>query len=101
MVVVPLYDTLGPSAVRLIMREAEIACVLCDSEDRLRALITESDHLPALKHIILIGDVCESYKSKATGYGIRTHTMAQVEEAGQANPVQLKVRHSPTEHSRS
>lgn len=90
-VVVPLYDTLGPSAVRMILNEASIECVLCDSEDRLRALITESDHLAKLKIIILIGNVSESYKSKAVGYGIKVHTMNQVEEMGKQNPAELKV----------
>lgn len=91
MVIVPLYDTLGPSAVRTILNEADIECVLCDTEERMRALITESDHLKKLKVMILIGDVSESYKSKAIGYGIRTHTMAQVEEMGDRNPTQVKV----------
>ena len=92
MVIVPLYDTLGPSAVRQILNEADIECALCDSEDRLRALITESDHLSKLKLIIMIGDVCESYKSKAIGYGIRVVTMNQVEEMGKQSPAPLKVR---------
>jgi long-chain acyl-CoA synthetase len=91
MVVVPLYDTLGPSAVRLILNQADIECVLCDTEDRLRALITESDHLSKLKLIVLIGDVSESYKSKAVGYGIKVHTMDQVEQMGKQNPADVQV----------
>jgi len=88
MVVVPLYDTLGPHAVTFILNEADIECVLVDSEDRFRALTIESSHLKKLKHIILLKDgvVAESYKSKAIGFGLKVHTIYQVEELGRKHP---------------
>lgn len=92
MTVVPLYDTLGPKAVSFILNEAEITVALCDSEDRLKALICESDHIKQLQYVIVLGtSLIESYRSKASGYGIKVHTIGEIEQLGKANPVSVLV----------
>lgn len=98
MTVVPLYDTLGPKAVSFILNEAEITVALCDSEDRLKALICESDHIKQLKHVIVPAtSLIESYRSKASGYGIKVHTISEVENMGRDKPEPVLV--SNTLHS--
>lgn len=92
MIVVPLYDTLGPNAVTFILNEADIQVVICDSEDRLRALTIESGHLKKVKHVILLCEIIESFKSKAIGCGLKVHTMTEVEELGKRNCCNFTVR---------
>lgn len=100
MVVVPLYDTLGPNAVTFILNEADIEVVICDTEDRLRALTIESGHFKKLKHVILVCDVIESFKSKAIGCGLKVYTVKEIEDLGKQNasnytvsPSQVRTKH--------
>ncbi|XP_056586258.1 long-chain-fatty-acid--CoA ligase 6 isoform X3 [Triplophysa dalaica] len=56
MVVVPLYDTLGPDAIRFIINTAEIATVICDKPEKAKVLLgkVERGETPGLKTIILM-----------------------------------------------
>uniref|UniRef100_A0A671L6F3 Long-chain-fatty-acid--CoA ligase n=1 Tax=Sinocyclocheilus anshuiensis TaxID=1608454 RepID=A0A671L6F3_9TELE len=67
MVVVPLYDTLGPDAIRYIINRAEISTVICDKAEKAAVLLEniERGDTPGLKTIILM-DVfhCHCYLSQ-------------------------------------
>uniref|UniRef100_A0A671L9U1 Long-chain-fatty-acid--CoA ligase n=1 Tax=Sinocyclocheilus anshuiensis TaxID=1608454 RepID=A0A671L9U1_9TELE len=56
MVVVPLYDTLGPDAIRYIINRAEISTVICDKAEKAAVLLEniERGDTPGLKTIILM-----------------------------------------------
>uniref|UniRef100_A0A8D2Q5M0 Arachidonate--CoA ligase n=1 Tax=Varanus komodoensis TaxID=61221 RepID=A0A8D2Q5M0_VARKO len=56
MVVVPLYDTLGPGAIRYIINTADISIVVCDKPEKARVLLehVEKKETPGLKSIILM-----------------------------------------------
>ncbi|XP_067280131.1 long-chain-fatty-acid--CoA ligase 6 isoform X2 [Pseudorasbora parva] len=56
MVVVPLYDTLGPDAIRYIINTAEISTVICDKPEKATVLLenVERRETPGLKMIILM-----------------------------------------------
>ncbi|KAG9339810.1 hypothetical protein JZ751_022477 [Albula glossodonta] len=56
MVVVPLYDTLGPDAIRYIINVAEISTVICDKPEKAKVLLgnVERKETPGLKRIILM-----------------------------------------------
>ena len=84
--VVPLYDTLGPNACTYIINQAGIECVVVDSQHRLEALISQANNLTRLKHIVVIDKIMESFKSKATGFGFKVHTIEEVERLGRASP---------------
>lgn len=86
MTVVPLYDTLGPNVCTFIINQAGIECAVVDSEDRMNALISQANSLTTLKHIVVIQTILESYRSKAAGYGIKVHTIEEVEDLGRAHP---------------
>uniref|UniRef100_A0A3Q1IBC2 Long-chain-fatty-acid--CoA ligase n=1 Tax=Anabas testudineus TaxID=64144 RepID=A0A3Q1IBC2_ANATE len=56
MVVVPLYDTLGPDAIRFIINTADISTVICDKVEKAQVLLenVERKETPGLKRIILM-----------------------------------------------
>uniref|UniRef100_A0A3B3BGB6 Long-chain-fatty-acid--CoA ligase n=1 Tax=Oryzias melastigma TaxID=30732 RepID=A0A3B3BGB6_ORYME len=56
MVVVPLYDTLGPEALVFIIDRAEISTVLCDNQKKAETLLQnrEKGETPVLKMIIIM-----------------------------------------------
>ncbi|KAL8211912.1 UNVERIFIED_CONTAM: Long-chain-fatty-acid--CoA ligase 6 [Gekko kuhli] len=56
MVVVPLYDTLGPGAIRYIINTADISTVVCDKPEKAKVLLdhVEKKETPGLKSIILM-----------------------------------------------
>uniref|UniRef100_A0A8B9VT80 Arachidonate--CoA ligase n=1 Tax=Anas zonorhyncha TaxID=75864 RepID=A0A8B9VT80_9AVES len=56
MVVVPLYDTLGPGAIRYIVNTADISTVICDKPEKARTLLdhVERRETPGLSSIILM-----------------------------------------------
>lgn len=83
---VPLYDTLGPNACTFIVNQTGIEVVVVDNEDRLQALISQAHNLPTLKHIIVIEKIIESFRSKAASYGIKVHSIEEIEAAGRAHP---------------
>lgn len=86
-----LVDTLGPNACSFIINQASIPCVVCDTVDRVQALVSQANNLKTLKHIIVTEDIPESYKSKAMSYGIKVLTLKQVEKMGQSNPAECLV----------
>ncbi|PRD34860.1 UNVERIFIED_CONTAM: Acsl5 [Trichonephila clavipes] len=56
MIIIPLYDTLGPAASSFIIKQAEIETVICDTEDKVQRLISKRKEIPTLKHIIMVND---------------------------------------------
>jgi len=60
MVVVPLYDTLGPNAATYIVNQAQIELVICDDWCKVRKLLTDPTKVPHLKYIVLTED-CPSF----------------------------------------
>uniref|UniRef100_A0A8C5NR16 Arachidonate--CoA ligase n=1 Tax=Junco hyemalis TaxID=40217 RepID=A0A8C5NR16_JUNHY len=56
MVVVPLYDTLGPGAIRYIVNTADISTVICDKPEKAKILLdhVERKETPGLRSIILM-----------------------------------------------
>uniref|UniRef100_A0A6Q2XB36 Long-chain-fatty-acid--CoA ligase n=1 Tax=Esox lucius TaxID=8010 RepID=A0A6Q2XB36_ESOLU len=56
MVVVPLYDTLGPESLTFIIKRADISTVLCDKQNKAEILLEncEKGETPGLKTIILM-----------------------------------------------
>uniref|UniRef100_A0A8C9YU06 Long-chain-fatty-acid--CoA ligase n=1 Tax=Sander lucioperca TaxID=283035 RepID=A0A8C9YU06_SANLU len=58
MVVVPLYDTLGPDAIRFIINTADISTVICDKVEKAQVLLenVERKETPGLQRIILMDD---------------------------------------------
>uniref|UniRef100_A0A8C3G4C6 Long-chain-fatty-acid--CoA ligase n=1 Tax=Cyclopterus lumpus TaxID=8103 RepID=A0A8C3G4C6_CYCLU len=72
MVVVPLYDTLGPDAIRFIINTADISTVICDKVDKAQVLLdnVERKETSGLRRIILMDDFDADLVERGESCGI-------------------------------
>eukprot|EP00075_Anas_platyrhynchos_P034763 XP_027324016.1 long-chain-fatty-acid--CoA ligase 6 isoform X5 [Anas platyrhynchos] len=91
MVVVPLYDTLGPGAIRYIVNTADISTVICDKPEKARTLLdhVERRETPGLSSIILMDPFEKELLERGRRCGVRIQTMQEVEDCGRES------RHAP------
>ncbi|XP_010181666.1 PREDICTED: long-chain-fatty-acid--CoA ligase 6 isoform X3 [Mesitornis unicolor] len=91
MVVVPLYDTLGPGAIRYIVNTADISTVICDKPEKARILLdhVERRETPGLSSIILMDPFEKELMERGRCCGVRIQTMQEVEDCGRES------RHMP------
>lgn len=88
MVIVPLYDTLGPDACAFIIDQAKITTVICDKDDKISFLLDKSNLTPSLKLIIHIAAVTKDTMDKAALSGVQLLSYSEVERLGEANPAE-------------
>uniref|UniRef100_A0A668AY75 Arachidonate--CoA ligase n=1 Tax=Myripristis murdjan TaxID=586833 RepID=A0A668AY75_9TELE len=81
MVVVPLYDTLGPDAIRYIINTAEISTVICDKAEKAQVLLgnVERQETPGLRRIILMDAFDSELVERAESCGIHLQSLSEVE----------------------
>ncbi|XP_014251042.1 long-chain-fatty-acid--CoA ligase 5 isoform X2 [Cimex lectularius] len=85
MVIVPLYDTLGPDACSYIISQAEIEIVVCENDAKCNMLL---DRAPRhLKKIIIIKEASPATKQRAKNRGVEIIKFDMVEKLGAANSV--------------
>ncbi|XP_029555628.1 long-chain-fatty-acid--CoA ligase 6 isoform X1 [Salmo trutta] len=87
MVVVPLYDTLGPDAIRYIINTADIVTVICDKPEKAQVLLgnVERHETPGLKRIILMDPFDPALLEEGAGCGVIVQSMQDVEDLGREN----------------
>ncbi|XP_042054102.1 long chain acyl-CoA synthetase 6, peroxisomal-like isoform X1 [Salvia splendens] len=73
---VPLYDTLGPDAVKYIVNHAEIQAIFC-VPSTLNTLLSFLSEIPSVRVIVVVGGVDEHLPSlpSATGVKLVSYTM--------------------------
>ncbi|KAK1787974.1 hypothetical protein P4O66_016451 [Electrophorus voltai] len=81
MVVVPLYDTLGPNAIRYIINIADISTVICDKPEKAEVLLgnVERQETPGLKTIILMDPFGPELMEHGENCGVHIQAMKDVE----------------------
>ncbi|KAM4035239.1 long-chain-fatty-acid--CoA ligase 6 isoform 1-T1 [Anomaloglossus baeobatrachus] len=87
MVVIPLYDTLGPGAIRYIINTADISTVICDKPEKAKVLLenVEKGETPGLKSVVLMDAVNQQLVERGKNCSVRIQTMQEVEECGRKN----------------
>jgi len=80
MIIVPLYDTLGPEACKYIINQAEMELVLCENDAKCISLL--NDPSPFLKQLICIKPVSSSTVELASKKGIKVWSLEEVEQLG-------------------
>uniref|UniRef100_A0A8C9AR49 Long-chain-fatty-acid--CoA ligase n=1 Tax=Prolemur simus TaxID=1328070 RepID=A0A8C9AR49_PROSS len=87
MVVVPLYDTLGPGAIRYIINTADISTVIVDKPQKAALLLehVERRETPGLRLIILMEPFEEALRERGEKSGVAVKSMQAVEDCGQEN----------------
>uniref|UniRef100_H3DF83 Long-chain-fatty-acid--CoA ligase n=1 Tax=Tetraodon nigroviridis TaxID=99883 RepID=H3DF83_TETNG len=84
MVVVPLYDTLGPDAIRFIINTAEISTVICDKADKAQVLLdnVKRGDTPGLRRIILMDAFDLALVEHGQRCGVHVQALQEVEALG-------------------
>lgn len=91
LVIVPLYDTLGPEACTFIINQARIKIAVCDAS-KMETLLKNLDKCHDLKCIIKIGDsIAEEEQKIAEKSGVELVTFNEVEEKGRKAKKEPKV----------
>ncbi|XP_068161272.1 long-chain-fatty-acid--CoA ligase 5 [Antennarius striatus] len=87
MVVVPLYDTLGPEALVFIINQAEISVVLCDNQTKAETLLQtrEKGQTPVLKTIVIMDSFDPELVERGKKSGVEILSMQDVETLGKNN----------------
>ncbi|XP_053095970.1 long-chain-fatty-acid--CoA ligase 6 isoform X3 [Pangasianodon hypophthalmus] len=85
MVVVPLYDTLGPDAIRYIINTAEISTVICDKPEKAKVLLdnVERQKTLTLKRVILMDLFDVELVEQGEKCGVHILALKDVEALGQ------------------
>lgn len=94
MVVVPLYDTLGPQAMRYIVHMCELDFVVVDKNVKAMSLLNDPEI--QVKLIVLIETSDDETKQKAEERGIEMITFQDLEKLGKENKKEL-VPPKPTD----
>ena len=87
LVPVGLYDSLGPDAVRFIVKHADLRLVFADSIKRVQNLIANQDETSTLETIVTIAEPSAELISTAQEKRLRLITYNELIELGRANPV--------------
>ncbi|XP_060692825.1 long-chain-fatty-acid--CoA ligase 6-like isoform X2 [Hemiscyllium ocellatum] len=87
MVIVPLYDTLGPEAIRYIINTAEISTVICDKVEKAKVLLknVEMKETPDLEIVILMDPFDMDLVQMGNDCGVQILALREVENLGQMN----------------
>ncbi|KNC80838.1 hypothetical protein, variant [Sphaeroforma arctica JP610] len=84
LVLVPLYDTLGPEAMTFIVGQVKLTTVIGDA-DAIHDLL-ESAKSVGIEIVIKVGEPTEKERSKADADGIKLYSVLEVEEMGNEYP---------------
>ncbi|XP_066572975.1 long-chain-fatty-acid--CoA ligase 6 isoform X2 [Amia ocellicauda] len=87
MVVVPLYDTLGPDAIRYIINTAEISTVICDKPEKAQVLLenVERQETPGLETVILMDPFDIPLVERGHKCGVHIQSIKEVEALGRTH----------------
>ncbi|XP_057541271.1 long chain acyl-CoA synthetase 7, peroxisomal [Amaranthus tricolor] len=80
---VPLYDTLGPDAVKFIVNHADVQAIFCVPET-LKALLSFLSEIPTVRVIVVVGGVDEHLPSLPQVVGIKLISYSKLLSQGRA-----------------
>ncbi|XP_031548875.1 long-chain-fatty-acid--CoA ligase 1-like [Actinia tenebrosa] len=91
MVIIPLYDTLGPDSCVYIINQAKMTTVVCDPV-KIPLLLERCDKCPTLKNIVkLKGEIKDEDREKAEKCGIKIIEYDDLEKMGKENKHEKKL----------
>ena len=86
MILVPLYDSLGPDARSFVISQCEMRLVIAHDEESLTNILNSAP--PCLKVIVTIKDVKPRIVEEATSLGLKIVRFVEIEKYGAANLVE-------------
>lgn len=81
---VPLYDTLGPDAVKYIVNHADVQAIFCVPET-LNALLSFLSEIPTVRLIVVVGGVDEHLPSLPAASGVKLVSYTKLLSQGRAS----------------
>jgi len=84
MVIVPLYDTLGPDACSYIINQAEIQLVVVDTSKKAEALLVKRAQCPTLRILVLLEPAEASLTALAEKFGVTILSLTDLEKLGES-----------------
>ncbi|KAH9491084.1 hypothetical protein DERF_015820 [Dermatophagoides farinae] len=90
LVIVPIYDTLGPNIASFIANQTELTIIACDNIERLDRILEQSKQFHHLKHLIWMKSdkkITMEMRKKVMDKGFQLHILADIEKIGSSNPI--------------
>lgn len=81
---IPLYDTLGPDAVKYIVNHADIRAIFC-VPTTLNALLSFLSEIPSVRLIVVVGGMDENLPSLPATAGIKLMSYSKLLNQGRAS----------------
>lgn len=85
LIVVPLYDTLGPDAIKFILNQTQTSVVVVEPS-KLQHLLTVAPQCPSLKYVVKIGTLTAEDKKMAQEAKVTLLYFKGVEALGKDAP---------------
>jgi len=86
LVSVPLYDTLGATAIEFIVNQTEMEVIIA-SADKAITLLDMISVLPTVKTIIVMGELDPQLVAQGAALNIQVHAWTNIERSGLEKPV--------------
>ncbi|KAG0323457.1 Long-chain-fatty-acid--CoA ligase 6 [Dissophora globulifera] len=83
---VPLYDTLGVSAIEFIVNQTEMTTIIA-SPDKAAILLDMKSALPTVKNIVVMGTFDDALVAEGKELGVKIEAWTNIERNGLDNPV--------------
>ncbi|XP_055592368.1 long-chain-fatty-acid--CoA ligase 1 isoform X2 [Uranotaenia lowii] len=80
LVVVPLYDTLGPDACAFIISQTEISVVVVEDDKKVNLILDKASK--SLRKLVVMKEIRPATHQRAKNLGIELHTFDEVEKLG-------------------
>ena len=84
---VPLYDTLGVSAIEFIVNQTEMEIIIA-SADKASIILNMKSNLPTVKTVVVMGDVDQNLLTEGKELNVHIVSWTDVERSGREKPVQ-------------
>ncbi|KAF5736849.1 Long chain acyl-CoA synthetase 7 [Tripterygium wilfordii] len=81
---VPLYDTLGPEAVKYISNHAVVQAIFCVPQT-LNSLLSFLSEIPTVRLIVVVGGIDEQMPSLSSSTGVHVVTYSKLLNQGRSN----------------
>lgn len=87
-VIVPMYDSLGSSAIEYITRHSEIEIAVVQKEKMAQLADLCEKNLPTLRGVVSIGEVDSAIRKRIENCGVKMITFDALMDLGKANPAE-------------
>lgn len=88
MVLIPLYDTLGPEAASFIVNQAEISLVICDKNSKMMNLLRRKSSMKCLRTVVCVESPNSEVVSMAEANNVKLIAFQELVKSGEKNPHQ-------------